>query len=164
MKKLSIHKLLPWMAVILWMMLIFALSHQPASDSGEISSGITKFVIEAVGQIMPMAEADFDLFEHIVRKNAHFFIYLVFGILVVRAFTKSGVNSSKAIGSAIVICVLYAMSDEFHQLFIAGRSGEIHDVLIDGWGAVAGIVLYWLTGKMLKRNKQNLLYRRQIQG
>ncbi|KOF09946.1 hypothetical protein AC739_12575 [Planococcus glaciei] len=150
------------MAVILWMALIFSLSHQPASESSEMSSGITKFVIEAAQQVMPVTEADFDVLEHIVRKNAHFFIYLVLGVLVVRAFTKSGVHISKAIGSAIATCLLYAMSDEFHQLFIDGRSGEFRDVLIDSSGASLGIILYWFAGKMLRRNKQNVLHHEQV--
>lgn len=152
------------MAVILWMALIFSLSHQPATESSEMSSGITKFVIEAAQQVMSVTEADFDVLEHIVRKNAHFFIYLVLGVLVVHAFTKSGAHSSKAIGSAISTCVLYAMSDEFHQLFIDGRSGEFSDVLIDSSGASLGIILYWFAGKMLRRKEQNVLHHKQVQG
>ena len=37
--------------------------------------------------------------------------------------------------------ILYAASDEFHQLFVPGRSGQITDVLIDSGGLLAGILL-----------------------
>ncbi|MBZ5200625.1 VanZ family protein [Planomicrobium chinense] len=153
-----------WTAVLLWMGLIFSLSHQPASESGEMSSGITEIVMETVEQVLPVAEADFDQFEHIVRKNAHFFIYLILGVLVIHALRESGVQSFRRICLAVGICVLYAMSDEFHQLFIAGRSGEVRDVMIDSSGAFVGIIFYWLTGKMLRRNKQKVFHRQQVQG
>ncbi|MBX0313357.1 VanZ family protein [Planococcus glaciei] len=158
------HKKLSLIVVVLWMALIFSLSHQPASKSSEMSSGITKFVIEAAEQILPVAETDFDQFEHIVRKNAHFFIYLILGILVIHASGGSGSHSFKRIGLAVSICVLYAMSDEFHQLFILGRSGEVRDVLIDSSGASLGIILYWFASKMLRRNKQNVLHHEQVRG
>lgn len=164
MKNLSIRKMLSWAAVLLWMALIFSLSHQPASESGEMSSGITEMVMETVEQILPVAETDFDQLEHIIRKNAHFFIYLILGILVIHASGGSGSHSFKRIGLAVGICILYAMSDEFHQLFISGRSGEFRDVLIDSSGASLGIILYWFAGKMLRRNKQKVFHRRQVQG
>ena len=40
----------------------------------------------------------------------------------------------------------FAVSDEFHQLFVPGRSGNIKDVFIDTAGSVSGILLVWLTG------------------
>ena len=43
--------------------------------------------------------------------------------------------------SSIIVCALYAASDELHQLFISGRSGEIRDVVIDSIAASIGIVL-----------------------
>lgn len=159
-----IYKMLPWVPVVLWMVLIFALSHQPASESGEMSSGITEIVMETVEQIIPVSETDFDRVEHIVRKNAHFFIYLILGVLVIHALRKGGGRSFNGIGLAIAVCVLYAMSDEFHQLFIAGRSGEVRDVFIDSSGASVGIMVYWLTEKMLKRNKRKAFQGQQIQG
>ena len=39
------------------------------------------------------------------------------------------------------ICFLYACTDELHQLFIAGRSAEIKDVLIDSFGSLTSILL-----------------------
>jgi VanZ family protein len=42
----------------------------------------------------------------------------------------------------LLICVLYAISDETYQIFVPGRSAQLSDVLIDSVGAVAGIVMY----------------------
>ncbi|MEF2639337.1 MAG: VanZ family protein, partial [Lachnospiraceae bacterium] len=40
--------------------------------------------------------------------------------------------------------VLYAASDEFHQLFVPGRSGQVRDVCIDSSGVMIGILLLTL--------------------
>ena len=50
--------------------------------------------------------------------------------------------SKKSILTVIFLVFLYACSDEIHQLFIPGRSGEILDVLIDTLGGITSIVLY----------------------
>ena len=42
---------------------------------------------------------------------------------------------------ALVIVFLYACTDEFHQLFIPGRSGEFRDVMVDTCGGIIGLIL-----------------------
>lgn len=42
---------------------------------------------------------------------------------------------------ALVICFLYSCTDEFHQLFSAGRTASFGDCLIDTFGATAGILV-----------------------
>ena len=53
---------------------------------------------------------------------------------------KNIFNIKKAIIIAFLGTFLYACSDEFHQLFIPGRSGEFRDVMIDSTGGIIGIV------------------------
>ena len=43
---------------------------------------------------------------------------------------------------SFIICVIFAISDEFHQTFVAGRTGQSLDVLIDSAGALVGLVFY----------------------
>lgn len=52
---------------------------------------------------------------------------------------------------------LYAMSDEFHQLFVAGRAGRWMDVGIDTFGAITGILLIAIIIKifLFVKNKSN---------
>lgn len=80
-------------------------------------------------------------FHSVIRKNAHFFIYLILGILVDNGLRSRGRMGYKRIGLAIIICTIYAISDEIHQLFIPGRAGQVKDVFIDSMGALAGICL-----------------------
>ncbi|MGV8147186.1 MAG: VanZ family protein [Alkaliphilus sp.] len=42
----------------------------------------------------------------------------------------------------LLVCVLYAISDETHQIFVPGRSAQVSDILIDSVGAAVGILIY----------------------
>jgi VanZ family protein len=145
MNKLLKRKIYPWVLVVLWMALIFYLSHKPATESNELSKGITEIIVETVEKVTTDVDIEVERFNHIVRKNAHFFSYLVLGILVTNGLISSEIK--RYIGYALLICVLYAISDEIHQIYVPGRSGQIKDVVIDSAGALAGIGMY-----MFKKN------------
>ena len=80
-------------------------------------------------------------FQHVVRKGAHFSIYLFLGVLCLLAMQTHRVKPAVKIGVSLGICLLYAASDEFHQLFIDGRSGQVSDVLLDFCGSAVGVLL-----------------------
>ncbi|MTD30572.1 VanZ family protein [Planomicrobium sp. YIM 101495] len=138
-----------WGAAILWMAVIFMLSHQPGSQSSQLSSSVTEVIIQAIETIVPDSGGGVEQFHTIVRKNAHFFAYLLLGILLTNALRRSGVTGWQSFALAFMGSVVYAMSDEIHQLFIEGRSGEVRDVAIDSAGAAAGLLLYALLVKLL---------------
>lgn len=140
-------KIWSYLAVVLWMGLIFFFSSQPADDSKELSTGVTEVILSVVEAVAPESDLFVDNLHHFVRKNAHFLIYFVLGILVVRAFRLSEIRGKKSIVFALAICIAYAISDELHQLFVPGRGAQVKDVLIDSTGAFVGIILYsWLKG------------------
>ncbi|ETI70146.1 VanZ family protein [Neobacillus vireti] len=145
---------LPWIIVLLWMLLIFKLSAQPASHSDQLSRGVTAVVVETVKQITPVTDVTVDRLDHIVRKNAHFFIYLMLAIWVFNALLRSRITGIKGFFLTMAICVLYAMSDEFHQVFVPGRGPAVKDVLIDSAGALVGIGIYKLTALAIKIRKR----------
>lgn len=131
-------KMVSWFVVIGWMSFIFYLSHQPATASSELSAGITAWVIK-VSQFITPLDIDMNHLHFLIRKGAHFFAYFILGILVMNALTNRRLMSYRHVAIAFVICVLYAISDEIHQLFIPGRSGQLIDVWIDSVGAIVGI-------------------------
>ncbi len=54
---------------------------------------------------------------------------------------------------SILICIIYATSDEIHQILVPGRACQIRDVLIDSIGSITGVYLYKLINtKILKNN------------
>ena len=70
----------------------------------------------------------------VLRKLAHTAEYAVLGALLLRATGQARI--------AFALAVLYAVSDELHQTFVAGRHGSPVDVVIDAVGVAVGIVLF----------------------
>lgn len=148
------YKLLSWLAAVIWMAVIFYLSHQPATTSSELSSGLTQFMMNTIEIIVPNQDLNGEAFHLYVRKGAHFFAYFMLGILVLHALRCSKLLGFQCVGFALLICVLYAVSDEVHQLFITGRSGEIRDVLIDSAGSSVGIGVWLVMKRIVKWKKR----------
>ncbi|MCR3955037.1 MAG: VanZ family protein [Gudongella sp.] len=143
----------PWLLVLIWMGLIFFLSSQQAADSNQLSTGITEFIIDRLSGIFPEISPQVQWLNHIVRKNAHFIAYLILGILLVNAFYLNGRSGWNAFILALLISSIYAISDELHQTFVPGRSGELRDVMIDTAGALTGIGMYMITWRRFKKEK-----------
>ena len=148
------RKIIKLILVIIWMVLIFCFSNQKAEDSSKLSNGvIVKVASVFLDDSLNETKKD-ELIEDyttIVRKTAHFAIYLVLGVLIISFISEFSINHVYLI--ALFLSLLYACSDEFHQTFISGRSGEVKDVLIDTLGALLGIILY----RFIKRFKEDEL-------
>lgn len=148
------YKIFSWIVVILWMSFIFYLSHQTSSESGELSSGVTALIQSLIETVLPASiQLDFSNFHFYIRKTAHFVIYFILGILVINALRASSVIGFKSTAFALVICFFYAISDEIHQTFVPGRSGEVRDVIIDTAGASVGIAAYFFVHTILRKVK-----------
>lgn len=89
----------------------------------------------------------------IVRKLAHFTEYIILGILVYNLIY----SYNKKIYISIIICIIYAISDEIHQLFVPGRSCQITDILIDSMGSVTGIILLYIIYKYIDNKGSSTL-------
>lgn len=146
-------KFLPWFAVLLWMGVIFYLSHQPATVSNQLSTSITEKIIETVHKIIPATDSKLANLNGIVRKNAHFIIYFVLGLFVTAALKIFGFTGTRLVLFALLICVVYAISDEFHQYFVDGRGPQVKDVLIDSAGAILGISVTTLIAWLVKKKE-----------
>ncbi|OUL07904.1 hypothetical protein B0533_11730 [Sedimentibacter sp. SX930] len=92
----------------------------------------------------------------LMRKSAHFIAYLILGFLVSHAMKNevSPASPWKRRGISLLLCVGYAISDEFHQQFVPGRGPLLKDVLIDTSGAALGILLYIGARKLWLRRKR----------
>ena len=130
----------------IWMAFIFYMSHQTATISASQSGGfmdmLTKLPIIGglLDELMKLSFAEF-----LIRKSAHMFLYFVLAILIYMSISKG--YSYKYYIVAFVLSAMYACSDEIHQLFIVGRSGEIRDVLVDSTGALIGLLLIFIYKK-----------------
>ncbi|WP_422484695.1 VanZ family protein [Gudongella sp. DL1XJH-153] len=144
----------PWLLVLAWMAIIFYLSSQQAADSNQLSTGITKIIVDLISGVFPGLAPQVQWLNHIVRKNAHFIAYFILGLLQINALYVNGLGGRKAFITALAICFLYAVSDEFHQTFVPGRSGELRDVIIDSMGSLTAIGIY--TIGRVKFRKSNI--------
>lgn len=67
--------------------------------------------------------------------NGHFVLYM---LLCVSFF-----KATKSYWASVVLSGIYAISDEFHQTFVPGRSWENFDLVVDGLGIALAIVIVW---------------------
>lgn len=151
-------RFLAWSAVILWMIIIFCLSAQPAAKSTALSGQTIRKVAELVipeFKDLPQEQQDIFIsdFQNIVRKTAHFLIFLVLGGLCITALLQHSLRISTRFIAAIIICTGYAVADEIHQLFVPGRSAQIGDVMIDCSGVLIGICFVLLAQQIWSRRQ-----------
>lgn len=136
-----------YVAILFWgiatlgcMVLIFCMSHKPATESAEMSGSVVTWLLEhGIGR--QVAES----LDFIVRKCAHMAEYFVLMCCV--SFLFIYIRKNCAIGTRILtamVAVLYAVSDEIHQLFVPGRAGKVSDVLIDSAGIALGFLFITL--------------------
>jgi VanZ family protein len=147
----KLRRVIPWLLVVVWMAFIFHLSHQPATVSYNLSTEVAETIVEVAEKVAPQAVFDLERINHMVRKNAHFLAYLALGILVMNGLRSGEIVGYRAIAIALVICALYAASDEVHQLLVPGRSGQISDAILDSTGAAVGIWVYLGLSSLWKR-------------
>ena len=137
-------KIILLIITILWMIVIFILSNQDASKSADYSDSLIKSTIVNIYKLFnnnPTEEKIEEIVETWdlpVRKLAHLTEYFILGVLM---FLTLNSYNIKIIYIVILLCFLYAVFDEIHQLFVIGRDGNIIDVLIDTLGSTLGVFL-----------------------
>ena len=149
------NKILLWAAVVLWIAVLFYLSSQPAIDSNALSKRITEFIVGAVEKVSPNTELTIVINNTIIRENAHFFAYLVLGILVIIILNQLGIRGFRGMGAALFICIFFAVTDEIHQIFVLVRGGQVKDLLTDSIGATVGINMYLIVNSRKGLKKEN---------
>jgi VanZ family protein len=130
-----------WLPVIAWMLLIF-LASTDLMSAQHTSRFIAPFLLWFKPDISP---EQIRTVQFMVRKAAHVTEYAILAALIVRAF-HGGIRAVRwaHVFGALLIASTYAALDEFHQSFVASRTGSPRDVLIDASGAVLGACVCWM--------------------
>jgi VanZ family protein len=105
---------------IVWALLIFILSSIPK---------------------LPLPELDLDFKD----KIAHTVAYAILGYLTARAlFYQSRFPGwrKKFLLFAILLGIVYGISDEIHQYFVPGRVADVGDLIADGVGVILGVMIF----------------------
>ncbi len=139
-------KVIKGLVVILCMVIIFLFSTDNSVESTKKSNRVIIEVTSFFKLDLSKKQQQhvIDMFFVPVRKMAHFFIYFVLGIALVSFLREFSIPIRKLLLLSIFLAFLYACTDEFHQLFVPGRSGQIIDVLLDTFGASVGVFIYYL--------------------
>ncbi|MBQ7288578.1 MAG: VanZ family protein [Clostridia bacterium] len=143
MNFLLLKKFFCWILVIACMVLIFSFSSQTSGQSTDTSNSFIKTVISffypAFKEWTSAEQAElYNICSHLVRKLAHFSVFGLLGFLVTLALSNYRLSYRRTIFYSFCFCVIYAISDEIHQMFVPGRAPGFLDVLIDAVGALLG--------------------------
>lgn len=139
--------IISWMLLVIWMIFIFIMS----SFNGNISSNQSGSIADLIYNLFNISNTE--KVSLIIRKCAHVSEFFILGVLVINLISKYNVKYSYLI--SFIVCVLYASSDEFHQLFVPGRSGQVADVLIDMIGTIFSLLVMYLFNKFRKKSVFN---------
>ena len=144
-------KRVAWALCAAWMGLIFLMSAIP----GDLSSRESGFFVDLLLCLLSFcfgeraSAIDPDFLHLLVRKAAHIAEYFVLFLLYRRALRLSGVAHPGIL--ALLLCALYAVTDEFHQSFVDDRGPSPADVCIDTAGAALSWVCAGVCDLVLKR-------------
>ena len=143
MKKIRV---ISCITTIMIMALIFFFSSQTSSDSSPVSPRVTVMIVKTIVSVFTddayKMEIIVNSIHNFIRKMAHFTIYTSLGLSAfVMIYSNIKKGRVRTVLYTCIFCAFYAVTDEFHQLFIDGRSGNIKDVLIDTSGALTGALI-----------------------
>ena len=156
-KRQGILRIIATAAVVAWMTVIFLMSADDGDQSSKKSEAIVDLVIDAAVGVKVMTREQVtpklrDTIGFYVRKSAHATEYAILGALLMLALAAWGLSRLAARAAlALPIAAAYAASDEYHQLSVAGRSGEWRDIFVDIAGAAIGIAITLLCMRSYQR-------------
>lgn len=144
-----------WLPAAVWMVVIFLMSAMPGDASGNASGSLVSLLLGAISLLLGESAAagiSPDMLHLLIRKGAHMAEYAVLFFLDHRALRM---EDTKHPGPyALILCALYAVTDEWHQSFVAGRGPSLIDVGIDTLGAGIGwAFVTYLRHKKMKEER-----------
>lgn len=162
MSKQNLKLTISHLFVVAWMMVIFCFSAQPGEDSADLSGSISHLFMQIWNWIFGMGWSDAQVLEmtaiwdYPIRKLAHMTEFgILAGLLFLALKHYTQINSmKKRYLCAWIAAVVYAASDEFHQLFVPDRSGNLFDVCVDAVGVTIALVIIYLLRRIYGRIRQ----------
>lgn len=124
--------------VILYVGFIFHNSLTPAIESSKQSGATLSMSLTIFDALGISGEW---LTEHIIRKMAHFGEYALLGVFLWKCLQSYEIPKKVWLIVQLWLITMLPLIDETLQLFTEGRSGQISDVWLDIFGAVAGSLL-----------------------
>ncbi|QGQ94364.1 VanZ family protein [Paenibacillus psychroresistens] len=147
--------------VLMWMGLIFTLSSQPYESQDlkpwlhrvlsfeRIPRYLNHIQLHYGGHLISVKTLGLTGFvEFIIRKSAHVTEYAILGVLIFQSLRIVFPRFRGISLISISLCYIYAITDEYHQSFVADRTPLFADVLLDTGGATLGVLLFIILSKI----------------
>ncbi len=138
---------------VIWMIVIFLFSAQPAEESYETSDLLLAFQ-------QNYADTFFEkLMSFIVRKAAHMAEFGLLALLCMAVLRSGGEFLCKKITRlrqyllVLLFSSFYAFTDELHQFFVPGRNATFADWLIDSFGVCAVLWILHMYSKSVNNHR-----------
>lgn len=152
-KKQKAITAISWFLVAVCMAVIFALSHQPAEESGELSQNVMGFFAKIFTAFVGL------IGHETFRSIAHGLEYCGLSLLLFNALYQT--TRKPGIILPFAVSVFYSLTDEIHQIFIDGRAFQFTDLAVDALGSVAGVaagyVIYKIINYIISHHRGNRL-------
>lgn len=136
---------------------IFNFSSEKSGKSDETSGRVVNAIVEINPRTRKMSvtekQKEKEKITKPIRKTAHFTVYTSLGVWLSLLWSTFNIKSTNKILISLLCAFIYACSDEIHQLFVPGRSGQFTDVLIDSSGALFGILIVIGISVLIKKYK-----------
>lgn len=154
-------KYLSWIPAGIVMVIIFLFSAKPAVSSNNGSLIISEQILNLYENITNNEYDDtvrnkiLDHINHAVRKGAHFLEYALLAWCICLHLMVLKLRGIRLFLYATLSSAVYALTDEIHQYFVAGRSCQLTDVLLDSCGAATGALIFIITLCIINKVKAN---------
>lgn len=135
-------RIIYFIILLLIIITIFIASSKNSYNSNKTSKGLIKQIViiyEKISNKKVNYKNIIKKYNPIVRKIAHFTIFMLLGIFIYLFLSTTNINNKLII--SIIISIFFAIIDETHQIFTYGRTALITDVLIDSLGSITGIFI-----------------------
>lgn len=156
--KTNIIRVILIVLLLMTFSIIFGFSSQDGEESKGLSRKITELITQNNEKIQSLDKQEkekvLNRIEAIIRKIAHFSIYTVIGILLMALMCMFNIIDKVRVGVTFILGIIYAATDEFHQVFVQGRTALITDVVIDTMGVILGILLVLLIREIYRKCKK----------
>ena len=157
--RISYIRIISLVPALMMMVIIFVYSSKPAVVSDGTSTPIANAVLSLYeiffGEIDIMKRHDYlNTANYIVRKTAHVTEYILLALCISWPLWIRKLRGKKLILFAFASSLAYAGTDEIHQLFIEGRSGNLRDVGIDAIGCAIGTVVFWILAIQIEKRRK----------
>ena len=155
-KKTFVLRAISLLFVLLWMGVIFLMSAESGAESTDTSDGVVYYIAKVIVSgfdEMTILEQQLimDKMSGAVRTAGHFCEFAGLGFLSLNALLTYKLKIWQKVVFSFVFSVIYAISDEIHQIFVPDRAFQISDIAVDSLGVLTGIAMLCLVLCIVKK-------------